>query len=128
MAKGVYLLTVKAEFSASHCLRGYQGPCEALHGHNFAVEVTVRGERLTPDTQLLMDFKELKARLAKVLSVLDHAHLNDVAPFDRQNPSSENLAAHIYTRMREELGGGGARVWQVAVSEKDTSKAVYFEE
>jgi len=128
MGKGVYLLTVKAEFSASHCLRGYQGACESLHGHNFAVEVAVKGSRLTGDTELLMDFKEIKSLLGTVLSRLDHAHLNDVPPFDRQNPSSENLAAFVYEQMKRQLEKTEISVHHVSVSEKDTSKATYYEE
>jgi 6-pyruvoyltetrahydropterin/6-carboxytetrahydropterin synthase len=128
MGKGVYLLTVKAEFCASHCLRGYQGACESLHGHNFTVEVTVKGSRLTGDTELLMDFKEIKALLGQVLSRLDHSHLNDLPPFDRQNPSSENLAAFVYDHMKQRLEATDVAVHQVSVSEKDTSKATYYEE
>src|SRR5438477_249381 len=34
------------EFSSAHALRGYRGKCENTHGHNYRVEVHVRGERL----------------------------------------------------------------------------------
>ena len=41
--RGIWRLTVTEGFCASHCLRGYEGPCENLHGHNFGVEVVVEG-------------------------------------------------------------------------------------
>jgi len=38
---GVFEITVEEQFSAAHALRNYPGDCEHLHGHNWAVEVTV---------------------------------------------------------------------------------------
>lgn len=54
---------------------------------------------LTPDTELLLDFKILKTALKDVLRELDHRVLNDTPPFDRTNPSSENLSRHIWRSM-----------------------------
>ena len=42
----MYEVMIEEEFSAAHALRGYRGKCENLHGHNWKVEVYVRGERL----------------------------------------------------------------------------------
>ena len=61
MTKGAFWrLTVRDDFSAGHALRHYEGKCERMHGHNFAVELTVQGQRLTRDTEMLLDFKTLK--------------------------------------------------------------------
>lgn len=128
MTQGKWRLTVTSDFSSAHQLRCYEGKCERLHGHNFGVELTVEGDRLTPDTEILVDFKVLKAALARVLETLDHRHLNEVPPFDRQNPSSENLARHIYKEVASLLSPEPVRVVAVAVSEKDSSKATYFED
>ncbi|EHJ46231.1 queuosine biosynthesis protein QueD [Solidesulfovibrio carbinoliphilus subsp. oakridgensis] len=125
--RGVWQLTVTESFSASHCLRGYEGPCENLHGHNFGVEAVVEGERLDAKVEYLMDFKKLRGRLRGILAELDHRHLNDVAPFDGENPSSENLARHIYRRLEAALAGEAVTLVAVSVSEKDTSKATYRE-
>lgn len=125
--RGVFQLTVCGDFSSAHCLRNYQGPCEALHGHNFLVEAVFEGERLTEDTEMLMDFKELKARLALVLGKLDHKHLNEVPYFTRRNPTAENLARFIYWELGKLMEGTPAWVAQVSVYEKSTSKATYFE-
>lgn len=126
--KGVYQLTVTDDFAAAHSLRNYGGACENLHGHNFAVEVSVRGEKLDPDVEILMDFKELKARLKEVLSSLDHACLNDLPWFQEKNPSSENLARHIFHELKKRLAGAPVSLYSVSVSEKASSKAMYFEE
>ena len=51
-----------------------------------------------------IDYKELKDRLEKVIFPrFDHVHLNDSAPFDTVNPTSENLAAEIFRLCREEI-------------------------
>ncbi|WP_461208794.1 6-carboxytetrahydropterin synthase QueD [Desulfocurvus sp. DL9XJH121] len=128
MAKGKWTLEVQEEFSASHQLRNYGGKCERMHGHNFGVRVAVEGEELTPDTELLIDFKVLKENLRAVLADLDHRHLNEVAPFDVSNPSSENLALFIYRQMAARLADSGVLVKSVGVSEKPTQTATYSEE
>jgi 6-pyruvoyltetrahydropterin/6-carboxytetrahydropterin synthase len=125
--RGIWRLTVTEGFSASHCLRGYEGPCENLHGHNFGVEVVVEGERLDPKVEYLIDFKALRGKLRVVLAGLDHRHINDVPPFDVENPSSENLARYIYRELETALDGEAARLVSVSVSEKDASKATYME-
>lgn len=121
-------LTVTSSFSSAHQLRNYCGKCENMHGHNFGVELCVEGDRLTPDTEILVDFKALKTALNQVLDTLDHRHLNEVPPFDRQNPSSENLARHIFTEVAALLREEPVRVVFVAVSEKDSSRAEYSED
>lgn len=133
MARKLWRLTVRDEFSAGHALRHYEGKCERLHGHNFAVALTVEGERLEPDTEILLDFKLLKQLLKTALEELDHRILNDVAPFDRLNPSSENLSRHIWRQTARLLEAHpnpqmrAVRLYSVSVSEKDAQTATYLE-
>lgn len=127
MRHGVFRLTVTDEFSSSHCLRHYEGPCEALHGHNFLVEAVFQGERLIAGTDMLMDFKDCKGLLRQILAKLDHRHLNDVPYFNRHNPTAENLARFIYWELAKLLEGKPAALAEVSVFEKSTSKATYYE-
>jgi 6-pyruvoyltetrahydropterin/6-carboxytetrahydropterin synthase len=122
-----YRLTVTSDFSSSHQLRHYQGKCEELHGHNFGVQVEVEGESLDEKTGMLIDFKELKSKLASVLDRLDHSHLNELEPFRETNPSSENIARYIYQQMARQLEDHQIQVRMVSVSEKESSKATYSE-
>ena len=78
-------------FSASHHLRDYHGKCEAVHGHNWKVRLSVEGRELGPGG-MLVDFVVLKKVLAEVLDALDHKDLNVVPPFDVMEPTAENLA------------------------------------
>jgi 6-pyruvoyltetrahydropterin/6-carboxytetrahydropterin synthase len=91
------MFTAKAieGFSAAHRLRGYQGDCERLHGHNYRVEVAVESPQLD-DAGIVMDFRDLKQILKKVLAGLDHQYLNDLEPFTSINPSAENIAKYIF--------------------------------
>ncbi len=123
----VYRLQVSSQFSSSHQLRNYGGKCEELHGHNFTVQAEVEGTRLQPDTGILIDFKVLKAKLSRVIEPLDHTHLNELPQFSALNPSSENLARHIYRELGKTLEDTGVRVRKVSVSEKESSTAVYME-
>ncbi|MFP4071334.1 MAG: 6-carboxytetrahydropterin synthase QueD [Desulfovibrionales bacterium] len=124
---GTWRLMVTSEFCASHQLREYQGKCENLHGHNFSVGVELEGNRLDPRTGILMDFKVLKGHLNGILKGMDHKHLNELEPFQEQNPSSELLAQYIFQRLKEQLADSGVRLCSVSVSEKESSKAVYSE-
>ena len=55
----MYEVYVDESFAAAHNLRGYKGKCEALHGHNYKVRVTLAGADLDK-AGLLLDFKDLK--------------------------------------------------------------------
>ncbi|HDP26414.1 MAG TPA: 6-carboxytetrahydropterin synthase QueD [Deltaproteobacteria bacterium] len=85
-------------FSAAHRLRGYQGDCERLHGHNYRVEVTVKSHTLD-GTGIVMDFRDLKTLLKKTLDELDHRYLNDLPWFQEQNPSAEHIARAIFEHL-----------------------------
>jgi len=123
----VFELRVKGRFSAAHMLRGYRGKCARLHGHNWEVEVAVEAEGLS-EAGMVIDFGELKGMLGEVLDELDHKLLNDIPPFDRLNPTSENIAKWIFDRMKEKLSGfEGVRVSSVTVRESEGVAASYRE-
>lgn len=131
---GHFKLAVRSQFSAAHALRHYKGKCENIHGHNFDVEVVVRGTELDPQTGMLIDFGILKAGLAHVLARLDHRLLNETPPFDVINPSSEHLARTIAQEMAAFLDkcddpqAANVRLAAVSVSEKATQTATWAPE
>ncbi|CAK7059778.1 MAG: 6-carboxy-5,6,7,8-tetrahydropterin synthase [Desulfovibrio sp.] len=127
MTKSIWRLAVRSEFAAAHALRHYNGKCESIHGHNFSVEAVVEGDTLTADTELLADFSDLKKDLKAVLDTLDHKDLNVTPPFDAANPSSENLARHIYREMAVKVAARGVRMHAVTVSERGPQSATYME-
>jgi len=127
MSSAFWRLTVRSDFSAAHALRHYQGKCESPHGHNFSVEATIEGDRLTPDTELLVDFSLIKKDLKAVLDTLDHTDLNVTPPFDTINPSSENLSRHIFKELAPLVAPHGVRLHSVTVGERAAQSATYYE-
>ena len=122
----MYILTVEDSFSSAHQLRGYQGKCENIHGHNWRVVLSVRGSNLN-DIGLLVDFKDLKNILKSILAGLDHKNINEIEPFTTINPSSENLARYISNEVAGKLTDNhdGIIVESVTVWESQTSRCTY---
>jgi 6-pyruvoyltetrahydropterin/6-carboxytetrahydropterin synthase len=120
----VYQVSVEKYFDAAHFLRGYRGKCEAMHGHRFRVVVRVRAEAVD-ELGMAYDFTELKKHLGNILSRFDHTCLNDLAPFAKLNPSSENIAATIYQGLRSALADAPVSLTCVEVWESPHSGVAY---
>jgi 6-pyruvoyltetrahydropterin/6-carboxytetrahydropterin synthase len=120
----VYRISVEQHFDAAHALRGYKGKCEALHGHRFRVVARIEAPGLD-DIGLAYDFAELKSHLSEVIARFDHVNLNDVPPFDRINPSSENIAADIYNELTSRLSGDKITLTAVEVWESPQTGVSY---
>ena len=74
-----------------------------------------------------VDFVKLKLRLKDVLKKLDHTHLNKLDAFKKENPSAENIARFIYTKLKGSIKEKGLILKSVSVWESDTSCAKYYE-
>lgn len=92
--------------------------CRRMHGHSFRIEVHVSGE-LEPDTGWVMDFADLKRAFRPLFDQLDHRLLNEIAGLE--NPTSENLARWVWTRLHPRLPG----LSKVVVQETCTSGCSY---
>ncbi len=121
----MYELKIISHLAAAHQLREFRGKCERLHGHNWKIEVYVSGEKLGKEG-LLIDFRLIKEATEKVLHELDHRFLNELEPFKKINPSSENIARYIYESLGHDLNGEGVRVSKVAAWESDSACATYM--
>lgn len=122
----MYELSVKSHFSAAHRLPGYDGSCASVHGHNWEVEVFVRGEQID-ESGLLMDFRALKREVRAAMAVLDHKDLNEVEAFGDRVPSSEHIARFLYERLAGKLNNERCRISRVRVGETPESFATYWE-
>lgn len=98
----MYELSVEEHFAAAHNLRGYEGECENLHGHNWRVQLLLAAEELD-ELGMVMDFREVKKVLKEVLARFDHKYLNEVAPFDSRNPTTENLCRYMAEELQKRL-------------------------
>ncbi len=119
-------LNIETQFSSAHQLRGYKGKCEAMHGHNWRVQVAISSEKLN-DIGIAMDFHDLKKIASEVIGSLDHAFLNEVFPFTEINPSSENIAKWIYESVKKKINDKSINLSSVTVWENESSSATYYE-
>ncbi len=122
----MYKVKIISQFSAAHSLDNYKGKCEALHGHNWKVEILVSSLKLN-SLGMVMDFSDLKKISSNVLEELDHHHLNDLDYFKNHNPSSEEIARYVFGKLKEEIATSGCKLEKVRIWETDSSCAVYQE-
>ena len=122
----MYELSVELEFSAAHHLRDYPGKCSRLHGHNYRVEVSVTAAELD-ENGMIIDFGRLKSMCAEVIGQLDHTLLNDHPFFRQENPTSENIARHIFGEINRRLADMQVVLRSVRVWESASSSATYTE-
>lgn len=106
-----YIIRVRQRFSAAHFLSDYKGKCESIHGHNYIVEVHLRGHKLKK-AGLLYDFNEVKEEIKRILP--DHQLLNKILGF---NPTCENLAKYFYDKLKKNYPVTKVIIWET----EDTS-------
>ncbi len=92
--------------------------CHRLHGHSFQVEVVVAGE-CDPRLGWLVDYAQIAAAFKPLWEKLDHRYLNEIPGLE--NPTSENLAAWIWKRLKPRL----PQLSEIVVAETCTARCVY---
>ena len=136
----MFYLTRRCEFSAAHHYhnpalspeenRRLFGRCNNPngHGHNYVLEVTVRGE-LDPRAGWVMDIGELKRLVEReVLTSFDHAYLNtEVEELKTRIPTTENIAVVIWRRLENGMPPG-VELHRVRVRETDDLFVDYYGE
>jgi len=135
MPRAIVEITRREEFSASHRLhnpalsaeenRRLYGICNNPngHGHNYEVEVTVRGE-VPGRTGMVMNLTDLMRILReRVLPRVDHKHLNLDVPFLAElNPTAENVAVALWYQIEPELRPyDGCRLHRIRLFESRSS-------
>ena len=114
----------RPEWSAEDNTRIF-GNLTVPHGHNYVLEVTVRGA-VDPATGMVMDLAELKRLVGDlVVSRFDHADLNRDAVFaSGAIPTTENLVRAIWDLLVPKLGG--ERLHRLRLWEDPTFYVEYF--
>lgn len=119
----MYKVKIIKSFSSAHYLPEYKGSCEALHGHNWKVEVVVAAKKLD-SSGMVIDFRKLKKITEAAISELDHSCLNDLQYFKDNPPSSEKIAQYIYEKLSLQLPQN-SRLHEIMVWETENSCAAY---
>ena len=116
-------ITTRLEFDAGHRIPCHKSQCRNLHGHRYAIEITLSGDIITQDnvseTGMVMDFSDVK-RIAResLVEVWDHAFLvykDDTEVLNFLNtlpnhktvvfptvPTAENMAAQAFSILKSQ--------------------------
>jgi 6-pyruvoyltetrahydropterin/6-carboxytetrahydropterin synthase len=121
----MYELKVVTKFAAAHRLTMVGEKCENMHGHNWKIEVCVRGEK-TDEAGILMDFGIIKKHVREIMALLDHKYLNELDYFQQSQPSSENIAFLVATQLQKRIDNPAAAVSKVTAWESDDAGATYI--
>jgi len=122
----LYTLKITLDFAAAHSLRNYPGNCSRLHGHNWKVEAEVVATRLN-DVGMGVDFKIIRTATREIAERLDHQNLNEIPPFDKINPTAENIAAYFYTELANILNDSRIKVSSITIWETERASVRYSE-
>jgi 6-pyruvoyltetrahydropterin/6-carboxytetrahydropterin synthase len=120
----MFELKVLNHFSAAHQLKLVAAKCENLHGHNWKIEVCIKGEKLN-DAGVIMDFGQIKKYVSEIMANLDHKFLNEIEWFKGTNPSSEIIAMKIAQELQKKIDDPSVRVLSVTAWESDDACATY---
>jgi 6-pyruvoyltetrahydropterin/6-carboxytetrahydropterin synthase len=121
-----YTLKILTDFASAHTLRDYPGACARMHGHNWKVEAEVEATQLD-EVGMGIDFKAIRQATRELTESLDHRYLNEIAPFDRINPTAENIAAHLYQGLAATLNNERIRVKAITLWETERACVRYEE-
>ena len=115
-------ITTRMEFDAGHRIPGHKNTCKNLHGHRYALEVTIKGEIIqqesTSEFGMVMDFKDAKDLIkSTIVDRWDHAFIvydNDQEVVDflstlkdhktvtlSKVPTAENMALIAFESIKE---------------------------
>jgi 6-pyruvoyltetrahydropterin/6-carboxytetrahydropterin synthase len=132
-------LTLSTHFSAAHRLAhpqlSYDQNCEIYgkcarpngHGHNYHLEVTVKGE-IDPRTGMIVDLGALQKVIDDyVVEPFDHTFLNkDIPYFDQVVPTAENIAIYIRQLLQSPIQKVGAKLHKVKLIESPNNSCEVY--
>ncbi len=101
----LFTVSVEMSFQASHRLPRPDGSTEPSHQHTWSVAAEVAAEKLD-GRGIVMDFHRLKGELADIIAAFENKQLDTIGPFRGNNASAENVARHVYEKLRPRLPEG----------------------
>jgi len=115
-------LYTETTINSAHFIKGYDGLCKNIHGHDWKICIWIKGDySLCDKTGILFDFNNVK----KIKEKYDHKLLNEINPFDVMNPTAENISFTIYCFLHHESKPG--LQFKVRVYETSIGKETYCE-
>ena len=98
--KGKFQIRISNLFESAHYLYNYypDGRDEELHGHSWEAELFIESDSLI--NGISVDFLEIRQNFDSLIKSLDHICINEFKPFDKINPTAENIAFFIYEQIK----------------------------
>ncbi len=132
-------LTISTHFSAAHRLARpdlsfeqnseIYGKCarEHGHGHNYHLDVTIKGE-IDPRTGMIADLVAFQKAVDKwVVEPMDHSFLNkDLPYFAEVVPTAENIAVHIRDLLQQPIREIGAQLHKIKLIESPNNSCEVY--
>lgn len=137
MNKNIIYLTRRERFSAAHKLENKNlsnkenetlfEKCFNLHGHNYELFVTVKGNVKQKDG-FVCDLKKLSSMLKKyIINKLDHQVLNKVDFMEGKIASTENLCISIWEELEKKINSKlSCQLHCVKIYETENNICEYF--
>lgn len=119
-----YTIRVEARFESAHHLRAYRGKPEPIHGHSWKVEARFVSKKLDSES-ISIDYVLAGDALRELAAILDHHSINDIPPFDKLNPTSENIAKWFFTELAKAKLSENAAVDEITVWEGPSCSVSY---
>ncbi|CZR72190.1 TPA: 6-carboxytetrahydropterin synthase [Clostridioides difficile] len=100
------------------------GKCVNMHGHNYKLHVTVRGD--ISENGMIINFSKIKEIInKKIVQVFDHKVINDVI---NEIPTAENMCCIIWNILNKEFNLLGIVLSEIILFETDKSYVTFKEQ
>lgn len=138
----MHKITIKGHFSAAHFLEDYEGLCGSVHGHRWEVVLSLKANPCL-ETQMIVDFSDLKRTLNEILNEMDHSFILDPEGNEQSRAfyalatkygmrvfrftgrtTAENIATFIYKEIQRRIGWS---THSVEVFEAPGNSVIYSE-
>ena len=115
-------VTIKNQFESAVKLYDYSGDCANVHGHTYNIAVTFFNSDESSD--MVVDYAEAKTWVEKAISPLDHRFINEIKPFDKTSPTTENITKWLYQQI-DNLTTTNVEILNLTLSENDFFSVTY---
>ena len=117
-------IVVDIFFNASHFVinKGYKGP---VHSHAYRFQAKCISQRLTDQDQVVVGYEHLRDRMRTLAQAYNNQLLNDLPPFERLQPTTENLTAILFQQLDRMLKSIHISLSNVTIWESPTESITY---
>ena len=120
----VYEITLDMFFNARHFVVMNGVPGE-VHTHSYRLQVRCRSRQLEQDSHVVVGYTAIRERMKQVVSAYNNQLLNDLPPFQRLQPTTENLAAVLFQQLERLLADLPVELVGVTVWESPTESVAF---